>query len=231
MRFRKNKAKFHIFVLILLVVPIAATYLFDVFALPHIKAAAKSTARSLSTYIINDAVCDILERENVSYGNIVDFEKEISGKIAALKTDTVRLNRLKSAISIDIYHRLKNEYEQKFGIPLGTVTGGVFYGYGPEIPVKLRQTGAVVSEFRNEFASAGINQTCHRIMIDITVSFSVMLPFSQMHEKVTASVCAAESVIIGEVPEAFTNVQNGADTDDETVADEIVDFGAQNFLG
>ena len=68
-------------------------------------------------------------------------------------------------------------------------------------------------------------------MLDIELVMSVCMPYRSSQSKVFTSVCVADTVIVGDVPQAFTNVQNySSDDEGETVADEVVDFGAHNHL-
>lgn len=197
---------------------------------PLLKNAAIQKARSVSTYIISTAVMDITDNSNYDYSNITVFEKDTDGRIAAIRTDMVKMNRLRAEIAVKIHDRLGKAENSKISIPIGSVLGnGIFNGMGPDIKLDIRQSGAVITDFENVFTSAGINQTNHRIMVNVKVSFYILMPFEFVKEQVTASVCVAENVIVGNVPEAFTNVQNSADTNDETIADEIVDFGAHNY--
>ena len=102
-------------------------------------------------------------------------------------------------------------------------------GKGPAVKVNISPVGAVTSDFINEFKSAGINQTNHRIMIKINIAFSVLMPFNSVYESVETKVCAAETVIIGDIPSAYTNVQNIGDFDGLDLTGDIVDFGAHDI--
>ena len=61
-------------------------------------------------------------------------------------------------------------------------------------------------DFEHEFKSAGINQTLHTVKVKIAVSGSLIV--SGYHEpiNVSTSVIAAQTVIVGNSPDAFTNV-------------------------
>lgn len=56
------------------------------------------------------------------------------------------------------------------------------------------------------------------------------MPFRSISETVETSVCAAETVLVGSVPDAFTNVQNYASSEGEEISDDVADFGAHNNL-
>lgn len=186
-------------------------------------------ARAHAAYVIGEAVTQCLSEEGISYGDLTTFEKDNDGRITALKTDTVRLNLLKSKVTSAVYHRLREVGGGEISVPLGSVLkSGFFFGKGPKIKVSLMPTGAVNADFENVFETGGINQTNHRIMIRVRIDCALILPFGITQEAVETSVCAAESVIVGAVPEAFTDVRNyggGAD-----ISGDVMDFGAHNYL-
>lgn len=98
----------------------------------------------------------------------------------------------------------------QLGIPLGSLTGLVYASeWGPAIPVRILSVAAADGAFRNEFTSAGINQTLHRIMLDITVEIRLIIPGGTAETRVQTSVSLAETVIVGEVPQAYLQLQPG----------------------
>ena len=202
----------------------------DYLVTPMIRTAAVKRSRSVATYIISETVLDVLENNEVDYDNIISFEKDFAGKIVAVKTNSVLINRLKSELSSEIYNRINRIKPEELSLSLGTIfNSGLLMGKGPVVKVDISPVGAVTSDFINEFKSAGINQTNHRIMIKINIAFSVLMPFNSVYESVETKVCAAETVIIGDIPSAYTNVQNIGDFDGLDLTGDIVDFGAHDI--
>ena len=89
-------------------------------------------------------------------------------------------------------------------VSVGTFTGiPILNGVGPKVNLKLVSIGAMTSEFKSNFDSAGINQTHHSIFVRLFASVSVILPaFSKTIDSVT-EVLIAESVIVGKIPQVF----------------------------
>ena len=75
----------------------------------------------------------------------------------------------------------------------------------------------------NLFTDAGINQTSHKVMLDVNATIKVLVPFSSVTEDITTSICIAETVIVGSVPEAYTKV----DYAPESAIGDVMDFGAE----
>lgn len=102
--------------------------------------------------------------------------------------------------------------EQGVSIPLGTITGIPFFaGHGPKIRVTFTPAGSVQSAFDTEFTSSGINQTLYRVKLKLTASVQIVMPGIYQAVSVTSEAAIAESVIVGEVPQVYTDVAN---TDD-----------------
>ena len=57
------------------------------------------------------------------------------------------------------------------------------------------------------FESVGINQSVHRIYFELRATVSLLTPFTQTDCELTSSVCIAETVIIGEVPNVYFGSQ------------------------
>ncbi len=171
---------------------------------PIIEQKAASQVQTTATRIINEAITKEIEGENLQYSDLIDVEKDISGKITALKTDMVRINRFKSVVTETIIHKMGDLDSEELTIPLGNLINEDWLsGRGPKIPLKIVPISTVETDFQNTFASAGINQTRHQIWMAVGVEVEILLPFSLKKAKVNTSVIIAETVIVGEVPSSY----------------------------
>lgn len=202
------------------------TYIYSAIS-PMIFEAAKKRSRSFATFVISKTMSDSLDSRKDIYNQIVSFEKNNVGDITALTTNMVYMNKLKSELCTEIYNNIYQLREEDLSFPLGSAFGNLFlYGIGPMIKVRISTISSIDADFEHEFITGGINQTNHRIYMRIHAAYSLLVPFSVITEKVDTSFCVAENVIVGNIPEAFTNVQNYGANENENVADEVVDFGA-----
>ncbi len=225
---KKIRRKILIFFIFFFILSLTLLIYADMSIFPLIKESAKQRARSLCAYIISESVTDRLSRDDISYDSLVTLEKDTQGKITALTTDIVSLNRLKAHLSSDILEKLSDTKSSTIYIPLGNVVGNSYFsGRGPRIEITLVPAGSVLTDITNVFSSAGINQTRHQMMLEVKVNMTILLPRLTIHESVKSSICVAETVIVGSVPEAFTNVESGGYGN---IADDIIDFGAENFI-
>ena len=227
---RRRKRKLRLILLFLCFLFLFSFIVSERLIFPYLSASAGRKARAAATYLISSAVCRRMSDERIRYNDMIAFEKNEEGQITALSADMTKMNDLKSRLDLDVLENLSKDSRTEFSLPLGSLTNSVFLmGKGPSFRFHFVPTGDIATDFRSDFSSGGINQTCHRIYLDVTVGITVLMPFHCCSEEVTTSVCIAETVIVGAVPDAFTNVQNIGNADDE-ISGDVVDFGAHNFL-
>lgn len=187
------------------VLVIVAVYVFaDKQMTPIVNTLALSRAQNLATVIINDTVADMLSREECSFDSLVRTEYDASGRIASLTADSVGMNRLKSLISVSITKAIGEIEESKISIAAGTLTGSTLLtGRGPRIDLNVHISCSCSIEVRNSFAYSGINQTVHKVMLDITTHVYVLSVGENLTAEVFTSIPIAETVIIGQIPEIY----------------------------
>lgn len=190
---------------------------------PTVKAAATSQAQIQITHIVQQSVLQVLQQDEIRYGSIVTLTQNNSGDTTALLTDAVAINRLQSTLLEEIIKELRAEENLRITLPLGTLLGGQYLaGRGPDIRFELIPAGMVHTHIVHEFDAAGINQTRHRIRLDVTVEMLSILPGYRIPSKAETSVTLAETVIVGLVPDAYTEVYTGT----EDLVGTLQDYGA-----
>lgn len=154
--------------------------------------------------LINDAIDKQIDKGDVHYDRIVYFEKDLDGKITALKTNMTEVNRLKTAILNIINDEILALETSDLGIPLGSlILPELFSGRGPEIPVEVLSIRNSDGSFSSSFSEAGINQTLHQLKMSVRVDISVLVLGRTESFTVESQVVVAETVIVGAVPDTF----------------------------
>ena len=191
---------------------------------PVILRHAESAAETLLLDASNKAILDILSEQNVSYNDIVTLSREESGRVTSLETDIVKINSLKSLISNRLSGIIsENEYYDLY-IPLGTFFSSTYTsGYGPKIHFKMQLTATARVNFSHEFKAAGINQVLHIVMVDMDISGSLVITGYNGGITVKNQAMAAQTIIVGTTPDAFTNV---IESEQDNTAGLINDYGA-----
>ena len=158
--------------------------------------------------LINDAIDRQIESGNIQYDRIVYFEKDLNGRITALKTNMSEVNRLKTDILNLINDEILSLDTSDLGIPLGSLFLPEFLsGRGPEIPVHILSIRNSDGSFESYFTEAGINQTLQQLRMNICVDVAILVLGRSETFTVTSQVVVAETIIVGQVPDTF--LQNG----------------------
>ncbi len=200
----KNKASAFILLVIFTALTVTAYFFADSRMTPIINTLALTRAQNLATVIINDTVAEMLSEENSSFNDLVNIEYDADGKISSLSADSVGMNRLKSLISVSITKAIGEIEESKISIAAGTLTGSTLLtGRGPKIDLNVHISCSCSIEVRNSFSYSGINQTVHKVMLDITTYVYVLSVGDTLTSEVFTSIPVSETVIIGQIPEIY----------------------------
>ena len=206
---RKHRRKMAILLLFVLLVILAVLWLRSDMR-PLIRELAKARVENRGQNVINEAIEMQLESDQIQYEQIVFLEKDVNGRITALKTNISEVNRLKTQILSITDAMLLDMDVDEIGLPLGSIVFPTFLsGSGPKLPVKVLSISNSDAEFRNEFSEAGINQTAHRIMMDVIVDMTILTPVGTDSVRVVSSVVVAETVIVGTVPNSYVKIGDG----------------------
>ncbi|MBQ6708580.1 MAG: sporulation protein YunB [Clostridia bacterium] len=191
----------------ILIVILIIVLLFDARVKPVIRTYAETASKNEASLIINDTVSKLLQDENITYSSLVSVEKDNSGNIKAITTDVISLNLLKSEVNFRISEALDKNGDFDVEIPLGMIfNSDLLSGLGPDINTRVKMTGNSKCDIGNEFLSAGINQTLHRIMLSIEVELLVVLPDNHNKINYKTNMCIAETVIVGITPSSFGRI-------------------------
>lgn len=178
--------------------------LFDGATRPLINEMAQTSVKNAVTAIVNDAVSQTLATQAVAYDDLVTMQTDQSGRITAMRTSAAAMNLLRTEILEDVIAQVDLLDSKSLGIPLGTLTGiAAASDRGPVLPVSVLSVASADASFRNAFTASGINQTLHRIMLDVTVDVKLLVPGGTLSTSVAVQVSLAETVIVGQVPEAY----------------------------
>ena len=142
------------------------------------------------------------------YEDIITIVRDDNGNIKMLQTNIKSVNELTSDIPNNIVSALKSEENSNISIYLGSILGlKILSAQGPKINVRIANVGNVETSLESQFVEQGINQTLHRIYLEIVCEVSILTPYDTISEKITNQVLIAESVIVGNVPDAYYNIQ------------------------
>ena len=169
-----------------------------------IRSLAQTQVINSTSDLINDAIDKQIATGNIQYDRIVYFEKDLDGRITALKTNMSEVNRLKTAILNIINDEILALDTSDIGIPVGSlILPEMFSGRGFQIPVQILSIRNSDASFESYFTQAGINQTLQQLTMNICVDVSILVLGRAESFTVTSQVVVAETIIVGQVPDTF----------------------------
>ena len=176
---------------------------------PALTAIAEARITALAVSAMNDAIMERMDDN--SYTSLITAYDN-GEKVYMIQADTRQMNMLASDCCAAAQTRIAAMGEQGVSVPLGTVSGITYLsGRGPGIRVTFTPVGSVESDFDSELVSSGINQSLYRVNIRLTSTIRLIMPGVSHSIEVSAKAAIAESIIVGEVPQVYTNVADEED--------------------
>lgn len=125
-----------------------------------------------------------------------------------VSANVITINEIISDIPIKIQEEFDKKENSKFNISMGNLIGSrLLSGRGPQIEIKMSTIGNLDTDLRSEFLEAGINQTLHKIYLQVECQVVILTPFDTIEEKIINQVLLAESVIVGTTPDTYYNFE------------------------
>ncbi len=201
-------------IIILLALALIALVLFRVKYSQSIRSLAETQVRNTTSDLINDAIDRQIEDGNIQYDRMVYFEKDLDGRITALKTNMSEVNRLKTDILNIINDEILALTTDDVGIPLGSLfLPELLSGRGPNIPVQILSIRNSDASFSSHFSEAGINQTLQQMNMYVSVDVTVLVLGQTNSFTISSQVVVAETIIVGDVPDTYFQTGGNYETE------------------
>ena len=163
-------------------------------------------SKNKATSISNKKTTEVMA--NYSYDDIITIYRDSGNNITMIKSNVNIINDITSKVATKIQEELERDGTSTTNIKFGSLTGIRFLsGIGPNIPLKLSTTGTVTTKVRSEFESTGINQTIHRLCLDVTCNVSILTPYDVVEDSIKNEIVLIENVIVGLVPSTYYNLE------------------------
>ena len=151
-----------------------------------------------------------------NYDTFFTIEKDEKENVKVITANVLKINQVTSDIALEIQKSLEKNENNKIYISAGALIGIKFLsGAGPRIPLTITSTGNIDTDLRSEFVSQGVNQTVHRVYLDIKTNVSILSSFNTIEKTIENQVLIAENVIVGEIPSTYYNFEGSASTGEE----------------
>lgn len=198
----KRYKSFIVIIIALFIVFNLILTLFDKKVMPSVLNISETMMRSEAIKTINAVSVEVFDEE-ASKKDIVKIERDKNNKINSISADTIVLNKLSSEIAIRCNERLEDLGAKGIEVPLGWMTDkSVYYNLGPKITIEMEPLGNIESSYESVFESAGINQTRHKIYLNVKAKIKIIIPMYTKEFDVDAQIPLSETIIVGEIPDA-----------------------------
>lgn len=174
--------------------------------LPIFDTLCKDKAKSIATIISNEETTNVMKEH--TYDELFTLEKDKDGNITMIKSNIIAINEIISDVAVKIQNTINQRGRENIEIALGSFTGfKLLSGKGPGVPIKISSIGNVETDLRSEFSEKGINQTLHRVYLQVDCEVSILTPYNSITEKVSNQVLLIENVIVGKIPSTYYNLE------------------------
>lgn len=173
---------------------------------------SQTQAKYMAMDIINSVVTEYLSQTGDLYQSVLSMEKNEDGSIRAVHTDIAKINQLQHNITTSILERLDQNGNTYLKVPITSLVGAnILSNWGPSFPLKLVPLPNIQVTFKDNFVSAGINQTKYTLDLYVKLDMTVMVTPLQNDVSVEHVIPVAQMVLLGNVPSSYTDI-NGLRT-------------------
>lgn len=173
---------------------------------PQLLAFTEAQVRNRLNQLSSQVVSQVMQDQSLTYSELVVLRTGQGGEVTTMSVDSQKLNLLRAQVMERITEQILALDTTDLGIPLGLLTGiDILSAAGPKLPVRVTSVASATGLFRNEFTNAGINQTLHRIVLDVTITARLLLPVGITETAITIPVYITEAIVIGQVPQTYLN--------------------------
>ncbi len=176
---------------------------------PTVMESSVAQVRAIGTNAVNLAATTVI-KGGIGYDDLFTVIKDNEDNVQMIQTNSPRINTIAREIANLAQANLDELGVQTVDIAFGTFTGiALLTGFGPDVSINIVPIGTANCDFVSSFLSAGINQTVHKIYIDVYADINIITPIDDIMVSVKAEVLVCENLIVGKIPETFLNLGNG----------------------
>ena len=209
---KKNKGlkKLYLIVILITIITIFSmcVYFFNKRVFPSVLKISEIKIKAKAVDTINETSVKLM-RSGYSYDNLIIIDKDSNNNINLIRANTIKLNFLTSKLSSECNKKLQERGTNGLDVPLGWIAkNSTFYHLGPKINVGIEPIGNVEISYDSKFESAGINQTRHKIYLDVKATMRIKVPMNSEEIKVKCEIPISETIIVGKIPDTAIGFGN-----------------------
>lgn len=157
--------------------------------------------------ILNHAVEELSENDAVNAQDLVTISYKDDQTISSISINSAEVNRIRTEITSTVLEEIKAEGVETVQIPLGSLSNLWFFSaQGPKIDFDVFPSGYLTSKITSEFDSAGINQTRHRLVLNLSLDLMCVNLLHRQTVTVNSEYILSETIIVGETPQQYAQL-------------------------
>lgn len=149
---------------------------------PAVRNIAMTRAKSLAVRTVGESIEKFISENPEECSALISVGSN-DGKIGSMSLNAASVNLFKSRLVRAVDEALEENAKFVVKIPLGAE-----------------------AQITDEFISAGINQTCHRVMLKVECSVYVFLGGNEGAANFSDEYCIAENIVVGTVPQTAVTI-------------------------
>ena len=217
----KFKAKLFIFLFTLGITASLTLSYMNAIVKPILYRECEAYAKTMLNEVVSQALAEDIA--NTYFDKAMNFTYNSEGYVSTYSLNMLNANKIRAYVSKEIISDIKSNNSLKLKVSTGTLSGiAFFYGKGPKLSISLSALYGITCDLTSEFTDSGINQTLHSLSLEISANTAIKEPLTTQSLSLVTTVPISETVIIGDVPEAYTLILRASE-DDEGL---INDYGA-----
>ncbi len=178
---------------------------------PTVMGTSVAQVRAIATNAVNIAATSVIN-DGITYDELFEVKYNDAGEVSMIQANSPKINAIAREIANLAQANLDTLGAQDISIAVGTFTGlALLTGFGPDVTIKIMPIGTANCDFVSYFQSAGINQTSHKIYIDVYADVSIITPIDEPTVRIKAEVLVCENVIVGKVPDTYLSMYDISD--------------------
>lgn len=175
---------------------------------PAFESVASTEIRQSVTQIVEQTIHDNI-LQDLNYEDLIHLERDGEGRVAAMSTNMVQVNRMKNEAVTTVSKALGEMGSSDFSVPLGSLTNiPAWSSRGLKIPVTVQCSGTIKAELVHDFTDAGINQSRHQITLKLEIPLTAVFSGRVWEDTVSSEILVGETVIVGAVPSTYLQMSS-----------------------
>jgi len=164
--------------------------------------------KSISSSAINDVVSDFLEQNSGLCTDMIAITYDNNGCVRSINENMHSVNTFKTGIIEKSQNKVNNIMATHgIDVQLGNFVGlTVLSEFGPYIHMDVDATTNIDCDIISTFESVGMNQTLHKINVELFVDIYVGNPFRIESIAYSTDYEISQTVIVGNIPNSYGTI-------------------------